>query len=121
MNYQLKARQVRIAIDKEFNIYETQTRFGICDADGKVVDDAQGYGYKSAQSAHKAATYKSKGGRQKAEAAKAFWRKHKDFAKKLSDMLLNNIKDPPTDAEMVAYAEECGVTDFNPKFVKALP
>jgi len=57
----------------------------------------------------------------KVDAAKAFWRKHKDFAKKLSDVLLKNIKDPPTDAQIVAFAAECGVTNFNPKLVKALP
>lgn len=112
---------MRVAIDEEFGIFDTQTRFDICDADGKVIDDAQGYGYKTAQSAHKAAACKFKGGKQKAEAAKAFWRKHKDFAKKLSDRLLDNFKDPPTDAEIVAFAAECGVTHFNPKLVKALP
>ena len=121
MNYQLKSRQVRVAIEEEFGIYEMQTRFDICDADGKVIDDAQGYGYKTAQSAHKAAAYKFKGGKQKADAAKAFWRKHKEFAKKLSDVLLINFKDPPSDPEIVAFAAECGISNFNPKFIKALP
>lgn len=121
MNYQLEARTARVAIDEEFGIFETQTRFDICDADGKVVDNAQGYGYKTAQAAHKAAAYKFKGGKQKADAAKAFWREHKDFAKKLTNMLLDNFKDPPTDAEIVAFAAECGVANFNPGLVKALP
>jgi hypothetical protein len=112
---------VRVAIDEEFGFFEMQTRFDICDIDGTVIDDAQGYGYKTAQSAHKAAAYKFKGGKQKVDAAKAFWRKHKDFAKKLSDVLLENIKDPPTDAQIVAFAAECDVTNFNPKLVKALP
>lgn len=116
MSYQLKPRQVQIAIDAEFGIYETQIRFDICDSDGKVIDDAQGYGYKSAQSAHKAASYKFKGGNKK-----AFWRKNKEFAVKLTDMLLINFKDPPSDAEIVAFAAECGITHFNPKLVKALP
>lgn len=121
MNYQLKSRQVRVVIDEEFGMFETQTRFDICDADGKVIDDAQGYGYKSAQSAHKAASYKFKGGKQKADAAKAFWRQNKEFARKLSDVLISNFKEPPSDAEIVAFAVECGISNFNPKFVKTLP
>ena len=63
MNYQLKSRQVQIAMDAASGLYETQTRFDICDATGKVLDNAQGYGYKTAQSEHKAAAYKFKGGR----------------------------------------------------------
>ena len=65
MNYQLKSRQVQIAMDAASGLYETQTRFDICDATGKVLDNAQGYGYKTAQSAHKAAAYKFKGGRKR--------------------------------------------------------
>jgi len=121
MHYQLKSRQVRVTIDEDYGMYETQTRFDICDADGKVIDDAQGYGYKTAQSAHKAAAYKFKGGKQKADAVKKFWRQHKEFARKLSEFLLINFKDPPSDAEIVAFAAECGVPGFNPKFIKALP
>lgn len=121
MNYQLKSRQVCVAIDEEFGMYDTQTRFDICDTDGKVIDDAQGYGYKSAQSDHKAAAYKFKGGKQKADAAKSFWRRNEEFAKKLSDMLLDSFKEPLSDAEIVAFAAECGISNFNPKFVKALP
>ncbi len=121
MNYQLKSRAVRIAIDEEFGICDTQTRFDMCDMDGNVIDDAQGYGYKTAQSAHKAASYKLNGGKQRSDAAKAFWRKHKDFAKTLSDWLLVNFKDPPTDAAIIAFAAECGITDFDPKMVRSLP
>lgn len=121
MNYQLKARTVRVAIDEEFGIFDMQTRFDICDMDCNVIDDAQGYGYKTAQSAHKAAAYKLKGGKQKADAAKVFWRKHKDFAKKLSEVIMDNFKDPLTDAEIIAFAAECGIADFNPKLVKHLP
>lgn len=121
MEYQLKPRTVRVVVDAEFGIYDTQTRFDICDLEGKVLDDAQGYGYKSAQAAHKAAAYKFKGGKQKADAAKAFWREHPEFAKKLADVLLLNFKNPPTDAEIVEFAAQCGIPNFNPKLVKALP
>ncbi len=121
MNYQLKSRRVQIAMDAASGLYETQTRFDICDATGKVLDNAQGYGYKTAQSAHKAAAYKFKGGRQKADEAKAFWRQHKKFAAQLSEMLELNFKDPLSDKEIVAFAAECGVPNFNPKLCRSLP
>jgi hypothetical protein len=125
MNYQLKSRQVRVVIDENFGIFDSQLRFDICDEAGKVIDDAQGYGYKSAQSAHKAASYKFKGGKQKADAAKvlakAFWRQNKSFAAQLSDMLLCSIKEPPSDPELIAFAIECGVANFDPRFVKEMP
>ena len=121
MNYQLQPRQVRIAIDAAHGIYETQTRFDICDETGKVIDDAQGYGYKTEKSAHKAAAYKFKGGQKKADDAKAFWRKHQDFARRLSEMLEANFKEPISNEVIVAFAAECGIFDFNPKFVKWLP
>ena len=121
MDYKLSSRTVRVAIDGELGIFETQTRFDICGLDGTVIDDAQGYGYKSAQAAHKAAAYKLKGGRQKASATKAFWRKNPYFAKKLADVLLINFKAPPSDAELIAFAAECGVPNFNPALIKALP
>lgn len=120
-NYQLKSRTVRIAIDEEFGIYDTQTRFDICDVEGKVIDDAQGYGYKTMQAAHKAAAYKFKGGREKAAAAAKFWRKNKDFAEKLSDLLLATFKDPPSNKQIIEFAQECGIKNFDPKLIRHLP
>lgn len=76
-----------------------------------------GYGYKTAQSAQKAAAYKFKRGKKKQDAAKAFWRKYKDFAQKLSEALLASFKDPPTNAELIAFAAECGVINFDLKLV----
>ncbi len=91
MNYQLKSRTVRIAIDEEFGIFDTQIRFDICDRDGNVIDDAQGYGYKTAQSAHKAASYKLNGGKRRSDAA------------------------------IIAFAAACGIIGFDPKMVRSLP
>ena len=45
-------------------------RFVIVDDNGQVADDAQGYGYKSKQSAHKAMWYKFQGGKEKIESRK---------------------------------------------------
>lgn len=121
MNYQLRSRDVRITIEEQLGIYDTQTRFDICDETGKVIDDAQGYGYKTAQAAHRAASYKFKGGKKKVDEAKAFWRQHKEFATKLSEAMEYSFKDPMSDEELVAFAAECGVLSFNPKLIKWLP
>lgn len=121
MDYKLNSRQVRVAIDADFGMYDTQIRFDICDANDNVIDDAQGYGYKTPQSAHKAAAYKFKGGKQKADDAKAFWNTHKEFAKMLSDALERSFKDLPSNEEIVVFAAENGIPNFDPKLVKWLP
>ena len=36
------------------------------------------------------------------------------------ESLLTLFKDPPSDADIVAFAAECGISNFNPKFVKSL-
>ena len=50
-------------------------RYAIADATGKIIDDAQGYGYKSRQKAHIAISYKYQGGKQKANQRKADYNK----------------------------------------------
>lgn len=121
LSYQLKPHVVSAPRDGELVHYESQTRFDICDLEGNVIDDAQGYGYKSAQSAHRAAAYRFKGGAKKANTAKAFWRKNKVFGEKLLEVLLINVKTPPSDEALLAFAVEQGVEGFEPKFVKYLP
>lgn len=63
-----------------------EKRFVVVDAEtGKILDDAQGYGYKSAQKAHVAYSYKtrdkSKDREKKARVnkIKAWMKQHKDF------------------------------------------
>jgi len=55
----------------------------------EVLDNANGYGYKTRQNAEKAAWYKFKGGKGKKDAEKraatAFWRQHNDFGKAVQD------------------------------------
>lgn len=49
-------------------------RFRIVDDNGKILDDAQGYGYKSEKNASKVMWYKFKGGKDKMEANKKKYR-----------------------------------------------
>lgn len=63
-------------------------RFVVVDADtGKVLDNAQGYGYKSAQKAHAAWAYKNRDKskdrekKEKEKAIKAWMKSHKSFVR----------------------------------------
>jgi hypothetical protein len=62
-------------------------RFVIADKDGKVVNDAQGYGYTSKGAASKAMWYHFGGGKSKIDSSKQaalkFWRENKEAAKEL--------------------------------------
>ena len=64
-SYKVVPIQKRIEVVEGF--FNMETRFIIIDEDGVIVDDAQGYGYKTASKAHKAAWYKFNGGKKKIE------------------------------------------------------
>lgn len=96
---------------------------------GKMLDDAQGYGYKTMASAEKAAWYKFKGGKEKMDAAKhravEFWKKNRMFAKEIEGILENCYKEisrgeVDLDQETVKMAKEAGIVGFDPGFIKYL-
>jgi hypothetical protein len=57
---------------------KTETRYIIVDDEDKIIDDAQGYGYKTFDKAKKALWYKYKGGKEKINneklEAEKFWK-----------------------------------------------
>ena len=62
-NIKVVSYQVRQVIADDFGetFTEIETRYRVVDADtGEVLDDAQGYGYTSAQKAHRGFAYKQK-------------------------------------------------------------
>ena len=65
-------------------------RYVIADDDDNMVDDAQGYGYKTKQKAHKAMWYKFEGGQQKTINARNkkndFFKQHPGLEKFINDM-----------------------------------
>lgn len=67
-----------------------KNRFVIVDGDGKVVEDAHGYGYTSKNAAEKARWYHFGGGKEKISSnkteAKEFWNSHRNAAKDLTDL-----------------------------------
>lgn len=85
-DYKVEAYPVRHKAVDQYDHSYTETRYRVVDLDGKVLDDAQGYGYKTAQNAHAAWGYKSRPpAKKKQDAAMREkvirWLKaHKDFA-----------------------------------------
>lgn len=89
-----------------------ELRFCIIDADtGVVFDDAQGYGYKTAQNAHIALAYKRRSKeefekeRKIENAVKNFCESHKAFEQDIDDALLIAAKDgiPLTEKEIESW------------------
>lgn len=105
-------------------------RFLIYTTDGRVLDDANGYGYRDRQKAEKAAWYRFKGGRSKTAAAKkaatTFWRLHPAFALEAVALLEMEFKaialgDVNADQELTELARERSIEGFDPAFLKYLP
>lgn len=91
-----------------------------------IIDDAQGYGYKSKQKAIKAGWYKFSGGKEKKQSAKSaaknFWKKNKEFAKEVNNLYEWGFKeiargeiDP--DEEIDELIQKMGVVGFKKEFV----
>jgi len=76
-----------------------QNRYAISDLDGKIIDDANGYGYKTSKSAYLAMKYKFLGGKQKSYSQKKQFRdwiknpEHKKISKEFNDLLECNFKE----------------------------
>ena len=87
------------------------------EATGEIVDDAQGYGYKSAQNAHRAHAYKSmppKKKRQRDAAKREFGRwcaQHPDFMQHVEQSMFYARKDGQnvTEADVRALLAEHGL------------
>lgn len=93
---------------------------------GKMLDDAQGYGYKSKQNAIKAGWYKFGGGKKKVDAAEVFWKRNRKFAEKVQELFELNFKaifydklDVGPDVDKLA--KELGVVGFQQEFLSYLP
>lgn len=102
-----------------------EQRFVIVDAEtGAVLDNAQGYGYKSAQSAHAAWAYKHRDRSKDAElkkkekAVQAWCKEHRDFVSALGDEAFHLAKGScgPGEKFNAAYVRKCfaeaGFTDL---------
>jgi hypothetical protein len=82
----------------EFETRKVGSRYVIVEkGTEKVLDDAQGYGYKTAEGAHKAGWFKFQRGNKKIAsdktAAKKFWKQHPDIKKEFVQSLEYGVKE----------------------------
>lgn len=105
-------------------------RFVIIEVEGGVLlDDAQGYGYKTARNAYKAGWYKFNGGRGKLAMARDWWKSHREFAEALGEAELVLAKECASGKAFseglqeiaASLAAEFGITDFKPVFLRHRP
>jgi len=97
-------------------------RFVIVDDNGNVIDDAQGYGYTSAQKAHAAWGYKhNKKAKIKRKRKERWWKKHPEFEAEVENIRFRVWKDEQhgvkhTKKELFeacsSIAKEMGIEDF---------
>ena len=105
--------------------YGMETRFAIAEDDGKVIDDAQGYGYTTAQKAHKAMWYKFQGGKKKIQTKKSnrrkFFKQHIGLEEFLNDIMENNFEEiargEVTDQDIVDCVKEEFKVDMPKEYI----
>ena len=72
-------------------------RYILINRSGDCIDDAQGYGYKSAEKARKAGWWKFKGGEEKINSemkeAYEYWKDHLSYAKDYYDLSMDWFKE----------------------------
>ena len=97
IEYEINSMQKLVNDDYDFRYKNEETRYIIVrKGTNEVLDDAQGYGYKSVESASKAAWYKYKGGKEKISATTnksfQFWSQHPEAAKDLYNYMECDFK-----------------------------
>jgi len=89
----MEIQEIRIEKKTEWGI-ETDIRYIIVDeTTGEIIDDAQGYGYKTKQKAYSAYNYKFNGGKKKHSEYKEFWKKRKEIAKFIDELYSTWLKE----------------------------
>jgi len=92
-----KGERNKMKIIKMKNCKEYEERFIIVDDNNKIIDDAQGYGYKSKQKAYKAMNWKFKGGKQKKQIKenekRQFFNRYNGLEKFIENIYENNCKE----------------------------
>lgn len=85
-NEEIKAPEVKESKESKKKPFEVVDmlghpgRYEIVDTEtGEVVDNANGYGYKSKPNAYRAAWYKFGGGKAKVSSTESWWKKHENL------------------------------------------
>lgn len=116
----VKSAELSSAWESRFVVVDEQT--------GKVLDDAQGYGYTSAEKAHKAWAYKTnRKARGKAKYKKRWWARHPEFEAECEEIMFRAERDeqqgvPHSKDEIyeacASIAEEMGIKDFSKELMR---
>lgn len=114
-NIKVLKYEVEKEIDSDFDYKVKESRYRIVDTEtGEILDDAQGYGYKTAQNAHKAWYYKNN--RKSIEKDKKIFREflknNKKFDREVQNLFFYSIKDGDdvTKEDIEKLAKEMNVT-----------
>jgi len=115
MTSQIKAvpYPVMVPAGDEYDFDRTETRWRLVDeSTGRIVDDAQGHGYKTAQAAHSAHGYKRTMRARKTSAknvkqrARAWWDRHNELHDTIIDMQFQALKQGIPDDDMNHEVEQ---------------
>jgi hypothetical protein len=115
-------------------ITDLETRYIIIDdTNGNIIDDAQGYGFKSKKAAYKCYYYKFKGGKQKEDETKKLVKQILKTARTLNLIqnlkeiletfeyeLFYNVKDYSNDDDLRDQADEEAFEEFKDSVIKLL-
>jgi hypothetical protein len=102
----------------------TETRYIIVSASdtSKIIDDAQGYGYKTRQTAEKAAWYKFKGGKVRIDSAKQvatkFWKSNPILRDEIENLMFISCKENTKISykELTEFVKKQHDIDVDPKW-----
>lgn len=99
--------KVTVPAEDKYDFTHMETRWRLVDTDtGRIVDDAHGYGYRTAQAAYRAHGYKNTMRRRGTSAktvkqrAQAWWATHERLHAELEDMQLQALKQGMSDHAM---------------------
>jgi len=112
---------VKMPIEKQ-----SENRFMIIGDSGKVIDNAQGYGYKTINAAQKVIWYRFKGGKQKIQNIKSealfFWKNNPEIKSFVTDFYEYNFKElyrgEVTEDDLIDSVKEKFNVTLNKKYIE---
>jgi len=90
----MKIIRINKKVEIDDGLYNNEFRY-ICvdDENGEVLEDAQGYGFKTYSAAAKSYWYKHKGGKEKIDKSKLFFKRHPEIQCFVDKIYENNFKE----------------------------
>lgn len=124
-DYKVIQIQKKSIPEDKYDFPITEIRYVIVSTStNKVIDDAQGYGYKTKQNAEKAMWYKFNGGKSKLNVVKqsalSFWKSNTTIKDDLENIMFIGCKEgnDPSPHELVDYVKTKYNKDIDPDWIK---